>query len=87
MSLADAVNVSVETALHRAFPILIIPVEAGKLPSFHLRFGICFGHVYEAVQVTLLACPSRNSSGNWIVKGEMEPKIQIVNVKIYLVSI
>ncbi len=49
-----------------------------------MRVGISFGHVYEAVQVTILACPSRNSSdAEWIVKGEKEPEMQMVNIKLF----
>lgn len=45
--------------------------------------------MYEAVQVTLLAWPSRNSfvDSGWIVKGEKEPEIQMVNVKNCIVNI
>lgn len=43
--------------------------------------------MYEAVQVTLLACPSRYSGGvGVIVRDEKEPGTQMVNINI-LVSV
>lgn len=76
-SLAADVNVSVETVRHRACPdTWAVVVEAGMLAKFHVRVGVCWGQVCEAVQVIVVATPSRNSVDEGLmINGKKEPKI------------
>lgn len=83
MSLAAAVNVTVETVLHRPLTLGLVSVEVCRFPSLHVRVGICLGHMYDAVQVIVLGRPSRNSpDAGLIVNDEKEPEIQMVNFNV-----